>query len=193
MSASLPPRMTARAFIAWAVDRPDGERYELVAGEVVAMPPERVAHALTKFSVAHAMADAVRKARLKCTVYPDGMAVAIDDETVYEPDALLRCGPELDGGALAVPDPIVVVEVRSALTGARDSGAKLADYFRIPSLRHYLVVLERARTVIHHVRDDTGRIATVILRDAPVPLDPPGLVLLDYWPRTTGPGRPDAI
>jgi hypothetical protein len=41
-------RMTSDEFIAWAMEQPETSHYELVAGEVVAMSPERSAHALTK-------------------------------------------------------------------------------------------------------------------------------------------------
>ena len=37
--------MTADEFIAWVMRQPEGQRYELVAGEVVGMAPERAGHA----------------------------------------------------------------------------------------------------------------------------------------------------
>jgi Uma2 family endonuclease len=40
--------MTAGEFIAWAMKQPDGERYELADGEVIAMAPEPTAHARAK-------------------------------------------------------------------------------------------------------------------------------------------------
>jgi Uma2 family endonuclease len=43
-----PGRMTVEEFIGWAMAQPDGPRYELVAGEVVAMAPERAVHARRK-------------------------------------------------------------------------------------------------------------------------------------------------
>src|SRR5689334_15363774 len=95
-------RMTSDEFIRWAMARPRGERHELAGGEVIAMAPERAAHALTKFRVARRLAEAIEAAGLPCTVYPDGMAVEIDRETVYEPDALVRCGPPLPGDAVRV-------------------------------------------------------------------------------------------
>jgi Uma2 family endonuclease len=41
MSALTPEHMTSDQFIAWAMEQPEGRRYELVAGEVVTMAPER--------------------------------------------------------------------------------------------------------------------------------------------------------
>jgi hypothetical protein len=40
-----PIHLTADDFIAWAMDRPDGKRWELAAGETFAIAPERVVHA----------------------------------------------------------------------------------------------------------------------------------------------------
>jgi Uma2 family endonuclease len=64
MKATVPHRMTADEFIAWAMEQPEGERYELVAGQVVAIAPERVGHGRTKFRVARRLAEAIEAANL---------------------------------------------------------------------------------------------------------------------------------
>ncbi len=173
--------MTADEFIAWAMERPHGERYELAGGEIVGMAPERAAHARVKLLIARRLADAVEAAGLPCEVYTDGMAVAVDADTVYEPDAMLRCGARLPDDAIKATDPMLVVEVLSPSTRARDAGAKLEDYFRLPSVEHYLIVKTENRTVIHHRRELSGAIATTIIRDGPVQLDPPGIALHDLF------------
>ncbi len=48
MSEPAPKRMTSDEFLAWAMEQPEGYRYELVAGEIVGMAPERAAHTRTK-------------------------------------------------------------------------------------------------------------------------------------------------
>jgi hypothetical protein len=58
-----------------------------------------------------------------------------------------------------------------------DSGAKLADYFRIDTVRHYLIVRTGTRTVIQHTRRDDGTIVTQIVGTGEIRLDPPGLTL----------------
>jgi Uma2 family endonuclease len=178
MSATKKPaRMTADEFIAWAMQQPEGQHYELVAGEVVGMAPERAGHARGKARAYEALAQTVRTAGLLCEVYPDGMTVRIDADTVYEPDALVRCGTPLDDDAIEVPDPLIIVEVVSPSSSKRDSGSKLEGYFRLPSLRHYLVVTPRSRAVVHHRRDEVGNITTTIVRDGLIRLDPPGIEL----------------
>lgn len=170
-------RMTTDEFLAWAMAQPEGERYELVAGEVVAMAPERSAHALVKARVWRALHDALAQAGLRCTAYPDGMAVEIEEGTVYEPDALVRCGEPLPDDAVKVPDPVIVVEVVSPSSGGRDTGVKLAGYFRLASVRHYLIVRTEGRGVIHHRRDAEGTIQTRILTGGLLELDPPGVAV----------------
>jgi Uma2 family endonuclease len=132
--------MTADEFIAWAMKQAEGERYELVAGEVVAMAPERAGHGRMKGRMYVRLDDAIRTANLDCEAFPDGMAVRVDDNTIYEPDAMVRCGVPVPNDAIEVTDPVVVVEVVSASSRKRDSGSKLEDYFRIPTVRHYLIV-----------------------------------------------------
>ena len=123
MSVPKPLRMTADEFIAWALEQPHG-RYELAGGEVIAMAPERAGHALAKLAIARALGDAVAAAGLDCQVFPDGMAIRIDEGTVYEPDASVRCGPRLPQDAIELPDPQIVVEMLSPSSRAQDSGAQ---------------------------------------------------------------------
>lgn len=193
MSDPAAARMTSDDFIAWSMEQPDGRRYELAAGQVIEMSAERSAHALVKAHIWRRLTEAVEAARLPCDVYPDGMAVEIDAGTVYEPDVAVRCGPRLPDDAVKMTDPAIVVEVLSpptparcgrqtGSTRARDAGAKLADYFRLPSVRHYLIVRTEDQTIIHHARNADGTILTRIVRGGPIELDPPGIVLTDLFP-----------
>ena len=169
--------MTSDEFIAWAIEQPKRPRYELVAGELVLMAPERAAHARVKGAVWRALDGALRAARLPCEAYPDGMAVKVDNSVVYEPDALVRCGEPLPDDAVKVTDPMIVVEVLSPSGLARDTGAKLEDYFRLPSVRHYLIVKTENRTVVHHRREDEAAIQTRLMRSGALDLEPPGIII----------------
>ena len=59
---------------------------------------------------------------------PDGITIEVEDSD-YEPDAVLRCGERLSNDAIAVPDPLVIVEVLSPTTGGIDRSLKLREYF----------------------------------------------------------------
>ncbi len=174
---------TVPEFLKWAQGRPG--RYELHDGHVVAMTPQRARHADTKGRVYRKLCEAVEAAGLPCEVYPDGMTVRIDQNTAFEPDALLRCGDPLDPDAITVEDPLLVVEVVSPSSEGSDTGHKLAGYFRVPGLRHYLIVDPLGRVVIHHQRAEGEEIRTRILTTGTLRLDPPGIAveIEDLFPR----------
>lgn len=171
--ASLSP-MTVDEFLVWAEGRPG--RYELDAGRVLAMAPERIGHLLAKTSAFDALSAAVARSGLPCRALPDGAAVKIDATTLYEPDALVFCGAMPPRDALAIVAPVIVVEVLSPTTGRHDRGGKLIGYFAIPGLHHYLIVDAECRILVHHARRG-DEIATRILRSGSLDLDPPGLAL----------------
>lgn len=177
MSVPARRRMTVDAFFAWSEEQTDGKRYELVDGEPVAMAPERAAHARLKAAVWLALRDEIGSRGLPCEALPDGMTVKIDEHTAYEPDAVVQCGERVPDDTLLVPAPVIVVGVLSPSTRGRDAGAKLDDYFRLPSVRHYLLVKAERRTVIHHRRREDGGIETRVVTGGALDLDPPGLSL----------------
>jgi Uma2 family endonuclease len=168
-------KMTREEFRAWAAAQPRG-RFERVGGEVVAMGPERLLHVRVKYAVWQALTRAVQAAASPCEVLGDGATVAIDADTDYEPDAVVNCGPRADGTLLAVPNPVIVVEVQSTSTRHVDTGIKLIDYFRVPSIQHYLIVRVDRRAVLHH-RRVADRVETTIVPSGTFELDPPGLHL----------------
>lgn len=166
--------MTAEAFLDWA-SRREG-RYELADGVAVAMAPEMVRHARTKFRACSTLDRAIRKAGLGCEALIDGVGVRIDDTTLYIPDVLVRCGEVIDEDSLEVADPLIVLEVASESTGGIDLNRKFRDYFRLESLRHYLILLGPERGVIHHARTPGSEdILSRIHGEGEIRLDPPGL------------------
>ncbi|HEX2255917.1 MAG TPA: Uma2 family endonuclease [Afifellaceae bacterium] len=122
-----------------------------------------------------ALANAIRKARLPCHMLPDGMTVRVAEDTAHEPDALVYCGAEVPGSVLEIPNPVIVVEVLSPSTRRIDAAAKFAGYFSLPNVMHYLIVDPEKPLVIHHARGEAGTIASRILRDGALRLDPPGM------------------
>ncbi|BAU93750.1 hypothetical protein MPPM_5145 [Methylorubrum populi] len=168
-------RMTVDEFLTWAEGRPG--RHELLDGEVFAMSPQRAVHARVKYRVHRALDRAIAAAGLPCEMFPDGMVVRVDDDTSFEPDALVRCGERLADSAIEADAPVIVVEVISPSTKHVDTGAKLLGYFRLPSLRHYLILDTERRTVIHHRRSTGDLIETRIVASGDLSLDPPGLTL----------------
>lgn len=173
MSIAAKEKMSADEFLAWA-EAQEG-RWELHDGALVAMSPERVAHSRTKGAAFRALGDAIARARVPCEVLPDGASVRIAKNTIFEPDALVNCGPLLPANAIEATNPVIVVEVLSPSTAAHDHGAKLTGYFSVASIMHYLILDPERRVLIHHKRGQGEFIETRILTEGLVRLDPPGL------------------
>ena len=175
MTAVPKSRMTVDEYLAWAVEHPG--RYELLDGSVFAMSPESLGHMEKKGAVYAALMAAIRARSVPCHALPDGATVRINDATAYEPDAVVYCGEKHPSSAIEVPNPVIVVEVLSPSTRHIDLSAKLADYFRLPSVAHYLIVDPDKPRVVHHARNTDDTILTRIVTNGSIRLDPPGMEL----------------
>jgi Uma2 family endonuclease len=173
MTALPKTQMTVDEYLSWAAEQPG--RFELLDGAVFAMSPEGAGHAERKAAVHAALLAGIRARRLACFALPDGMTVRINEMTAYEPDALVYCGTKLPSAAIEVPNPVVVVEVLSPSTRHVDLSAKLADYFRLQSIAHYLIVDPDKPRIIHHARASDETILTRIITSGSITLDPPGI------------------
>jgi Uma2 family endonuclease len=172
ISTALKQTMTADEFLLWAEGK-EG-RWELHDGVPVMMSPESVLHGRIKAETYVVLRTAIKRAGLPCEVFMDGVAVKIDARTTYEPDASVVCGPRRPDDAIAIDDPIIVVEVLSPNTAAIDHGLKLSGYFSLPSVQHYLILDPERRVVIHHKRGQGEAIETRVLTNGVARLDPPG-------------------
>ncbi len=169
-----PVFMSREEFYRWCAGQPEG-RYERVDGELIAMSPERFGHARTKQAIFLALLTAMAQTRSVCEVFIDSVAVC-SGESDYLPDVLINCGKPPDAEQMVAPNPVVIAEVLSPSTSAVDTGGKLAAYFHIPSVAHYLIVHPTRRQVIHHARGD-GLINMRILASGDIRMDPPGITI----------------
>jgi Uma2 family endonuclease len=168
--------MTREEYLAWTDQQPTG-RFERIDGIVVAMAPERASHNLRKGAARDALRRAIRDAGLtSCQVFSDGMTVQVENSD-FEPDALVHCGPRLPGDATKVSDPLVLVEVLSPDSGTRDRATKLRAYFKLPSVQHYLIVWPDHQRVVRHSRMADDQVVTEVHVAGAIPLDPPGITV----------------
>jgi Uma2 family endonuclease len=164
---------TVEEYLDWAMEQ--SGRFELEDGRPVAMSPERVGHARTKFRTAMALHKAVEDAGVPCEVLPDGLTVQTASDTAFEPDAIVHCAT-LDENSVIADAPIILVEVISPSSQSIDTIRKLSGYFTIPSVIHYLILDTEKRLVIHHERKGE-RIETRFVSEGALTLDPPGLTV----------------
>jgi Uma2 family endonuclease len=114
----------------------------------------------------------VTLADVPCQALPDGATVEAG-ESDCQPDALVNCDEPMADDAVAGPNPVIIVEVLSPGAPSTDTGGKLAYYFRVPSVAHYLIIHPTRRTVTNHRRTDAG-IDTRIIVHGPIRMDPSG-------------------
>jgi Uma2 family endonuclease len=164
--------MTVEEFLAFAAEK--SGKWELVDGQALAMAPGRVIHGDLKYRVARALDAALARAKIPCRFVLDSAAVKIDQLNSFQPDAMIYCGAPRPPDAFFVPNPSVVVESPSPGTARRDSYQKLAGYFKVKSVAHYLIVNADAPLIIHHQRHGDD-ILTRIVREGTIKLDPPGM------------------
>jgi Uma2 family endonuclease len=174
MNAPTTKRMTVPEFLAWAETQENG-RYELFRGQIVAMAPERWEHVEAKQRAFRALETAIARAGIVCHALVHGLAVAVDDETSYLPDALVNCGEPGAPDSLVAPRPVIVAEVLSPSTRNLDKTVKVADYFRVPSIAHYLIIDLGRRHLLHYRRQPDGTIMVAIIKDGEIVCAPPGI------------------
>jgi Uma2 family endonuclease len=166
-------RMTVAEFLAWA-ETQENPRHELIDGRPIAMAPERAEDVQAKRHAANALDAAIRSAGVACEAFIDGLAVAIDESTGYVPDALVNCGEPVPPDSMTAPNPVIVVEV-SPSSRSTDTTARLADYFRVPSLKHYLVVDPGPRHLVHYRKQPDGTVTVAVITEGEIAFDPPGI------------------
>ena len=167
--------MNLPEFFAWWDGQATDERFELVDGQVVGMTRDQVAHnrAKTKAFLAHR--NAVGRADIDCEAYIDGIGVSPNVRNFRLPDAVVNCGP-VEADAVLLPNP--VVEVVSPRSEGRDVHEKLADYFGMDSIMHYLILYPKMRNILHHGRSSLASpVQTRFVSDGRLHLTPPGFSL----------------
>lgn len=107
----------------------------------------------------------------------EGPGVRVDDMTSYQPDAVVQCGPRLQGDARMIDRPVIVVEILSRSSADRDLGRKARNDVRVTSIAHDLIVDTHDRVVTHSRRGDHRVILSKDHTDGELVLDPPGLTV----------------
>jgi Uma2 family endonuclease len=142
---------TLDAFLAW--ERGQAERYERLGGVVRMMTGGTAAHNRIIQGFAAALERGLRTRG--CELFTSDMKVISPEGDVMYPDVVVACG-EVPDAATQIDAPMVIVEIPSESTAARDHGPKRWAYQTIPSLRHYLLVDQTRPVVEVFSRDDGG-------------------------------------
>lgn len=145
--------MTVHDYLAYADARPD-QRFELLAGEPVAMSPATRHHQVICGNLDRTLSPRVNARG--CEVLRDfGFARSSEADFMPQPDVMVRCGP-LAGEERWATDPVVLFEVLSPSTMSKDRGYKRQRYLEIGTLRHLVYVWQREMRVEVWSREGDG-------------------------------------
>lgn len=130
--------MTVTEFLAW--DPPGGDRWELVDGEPRAMAPASPRHGAIFAEVARLIGTHLADLRPACRIIaePGIQPRAHGIDNVRVPDLAVTCAA-WDAEAKLLPEPLVVIEVRSPSNVAK-TRANVWSYTTIPSVAEILVL-----------------------------------------------------
>ncbi len=92
-------------------------------------------------------------ARRKCYVLAEARVASPGSVASFYADVSVHCDQVLPPKGLETKSPTIVVEVLSPSTRKFDLNAKRKEYFRIPSLRHYLLIDSESPSALLYTRD----------------------------------------
>ncbi|WP_337169666.1 Uma2 family endonuclease [Gemmatimonas aurantiaca] len=125
----------------WALPD-DGNRHETVDGELLVSPAPKVKHQVVGGAVYRALFEWVRQGGIGVTLFAP-TDVILDPHTLVQPDILVLppIGRDVTEGDVAVPTPLLVIEVLSPGT-ARNDRLKKRPRFQRAGIECWLVDID---------------------------------------------------
>lgn len=122
-------------------DKPRDERWELIGGRLVCVPAgARWEHAQIVRNIAYALEHGFATSGSPCQTFTETFYLKSRRLDVAMLPDVMVVGGDLEPGATSVDDPLVLFEVFSPGTEARDRVEKWYLYQQLGSLQHYVLV-----------------------------------------------------
>ena len=157
MAANPERRYTLEEYL--ELDRTSEERLEFWGGEVFCMSGGSEEHYDIEANI-HSFLNTSLRAR-GCRVFTGNARIKVPSAPPYRyADVSAVCGKaefEEIGGAAALVNPQLLVEVLSDSTERYDRVDKFTHYKSIPTLREYLLVSQKRPHVTHLFKDEDGQ------------------------------------
>lgn len=136
---------------------PEGQRAELIGGQLYMMGPPNTIHQRISFALSRILADYIDKHRGTCEVFPAPFAVFLPgDDSYLEPDISVICEKDKisDRGCEGAPD--FVIEVVSPSSRKMDYSTKMTLYSDAGVREYWIVDPARERTTIYYFEEDAA-------------------------------------
>ena len=159
----------------------DGNKYELIRGELFVTPAPRVSHEFILARLTRVLDPYVAANHLGYVLRARAV-ITLEDDSEVEPDLMVRHLPEdREVGWEAVPLPILVIEVASDSTRRRDRVIKRGFYTDIQIPEYWMV--DGADRTIRVVREERADVvATDTVTWHPAGVDTPlTIALMDIF------------
>lgn len=147
---------------------PDGERAELIDGQLYNMAPPSRIHQKLVSELTQTIGSHIKSKSGSCEVYPAPFAVNLnaDDKTYVEPDIAVICDKNklTDRGCSGAPD--LVIEIVSPSSRKMDYSTKNALYSDAGVREYWIVDPAKERTTIYRYEEDAAPI--IVPFDMPI-------------------------
>lgn len=166
---ALEDQMTIDEFLAFTEARPDGERWELIAGVAVMSPAPTEWHQRIALNIASAL-DAVQAATHATWTanLGVGMRVPAAANSLPQPDVFVKSAAPANSSI--TDDAIVLFEVLSRSNTKADQAWRKRVYASVPNCEHYVTVSTKTAEVTRYDRTDGWKGETVAGLDAELSL-----------------------
>ena len=135
MNFALRKPMTLAEFLEWEEGQP--LRYEFDGVGPVAMTGGTYGHSTIQRNLAFALTSRLRGK--PCQFQGSDLKIQVGDGHIRYPDGMVVCSP-VDRTATVVHEPVIVFEVLSPSTAAKDRIVKAREYQATPSIRRYVML-----------------------------------------------------
>jgi Uma2 family endonuclease len=177
--ATLPPMnlavrkpMTLAEFLAW--EERQEQRYEFDGSEPVAMAGGTATHADIQANITTALRSRLRGK--PCKFYGSDLKILVGGSSSRYPDGMVVCSP-VAPTATAVRDPVVIFEVLSPSTAAKDRIVKAREYQATPSVQRYVMIEQERIGATVLVRAQDGWSALILKDDDTLEMPEIGLAI----------------
>lgn len=127
-------------------------RHEYFHGYIYAMAGGELNHDTIKMTATLILGDKLSASF--CFMTSSDFKVATQNrDAVFYPDLAVHCHPRPKNKTTILEAPSLILEVLSPSTRKFDLSTKRKEYFRIPSLRHYLLIDSETPSVLLYTRD----------------------------------------
>ncbi len=149
-----------------ALEASSNVKHEFLGGQIYAMAGGTPEHAALAAAVVGLLFPQLRGGR--CRAYDADLRVRTPSGLATYPDVTVICGPSErdEADPQSVTNPSLIIEVLSRSTEEYDAGDKFEHYKTLPSLRQYVLVSHRERSVEVWTRgEDAAGWRGVIVRE----------------------------